>query len=126
MHVRERIAGRARIVAFIAIVVPFFVFSVTDLWLLIWVPTALVSFIAAAVWHSRIRIELNQHRRAARTLLMVDVAMGAALVVDAIMVARWPLTAVMIMALGIIIAMAALVLEPATTKATLGEVEGGV
>ena len=68
----------------------------------------------------------RQHRRAARTLLMVDVAMGAALVVDAIMVARWPLTAVMIMALGIIIAMAALVLEPATTKATLGEVEGGV
>lgn len=61
-------------------------------------------------------------RRAVRALLMVDVAIGAALVVDAIMVATWPLTAVLIMALGIVIAMAATVLEPATTKATLGDV----
>jgi hypothetical protein len=37
------------------------------------------------------------------------------------MLAAWPLTAVLTMALGIGIAMAALVLEPATTKAALGD-----
>jgi hypothetical protein len=45
--------------------------------------------------------------------------MGSALVVDALMLAAWPLTAVLTIALGIGIALAALVLEPATTKATL-------
>ena len=63
-----------------------------------------------------------ERRRTARMLLTVDVAMGVALAVDAIVLAAWPLTAVLIMALGIVIAMAAIVLEPATTKATLGEV----
>ena len=61
-----------------------------------------------------------EHRRAARALLIVDVLIGCALGVDAIMLARWPLTAVLTIALGIGIALAAMVLEPATTKATLG------
>ncbi|HET7217232.1 MAG TPA: serine/threonine-protein kinase [Vicinamibacterales bacterium] len=60
-----------------------------------------------------------ERRRVARALVLVDVLIGAALVADAIMLARWPLTAVLTMALGIGIALAALVLEPATTKATL-------
>ena len=46
----------------------------------------------------------------------------AALVVDATMLAAWPLTAVLTMALGVGIALAALVLEPATTRAQLGDV----
>jgi hypothetical protein len=49
------------------------------------------------------------------------VFIGSALVVDAVMLARWPLTAVFTMALGIVIGLAALVLEPATTRAALGD-----
>jgi predicted Ser/Thr protein kinase len=59
-------------------------------------------------------------RRTARALLIVDVLMGAALVVDAAAVAAWPLTAMLIMSLGVGIALAAIVLEPATTRAVLG------
>ena len=62
-----------------------------------------------------------ERRRAARALLILDVLIGSALGVDAIMLARWPLTAVLTIALGIVITLAAIVLEPATTKATLGE-----
>jgi hypothetical protein len=62
-----------------------------------------------------------EHRRARRALLFVDVVIGSALVVDAIMMARWPLTAVFTLALGILVALAALVLEPATTRAALGD-----
>ena len=65
-----------------------------------------------------------QHRRVARALLVVDVLMGSALVVDAAMLVVWPLTAMLTVALGIVIALAALVLEPATTKATLGDGDG--
>ena len=61
----------------------------------------------------------TERRRVARALVVVDVLMGSALVVDAVMLAAWPLTAVLTIALGIGIALAALVLEPATTKATL-------
>ena len=60
-----------------------------------------------------------ERRRLALVLVVVDVLMGSALVGDAFMLARWPLTAVLTMALGIGIALAAIVLEPATTKATL-------
>jgi len=44
--------------------------------------------------------------------------MGAALVVYAAMLTVWPLTAVLTMAIGIVIVLCALVLEP-TTKAAL-------
>jgi hypothetical protein len=60
-------------------------------------------------------------RRAARALLAVDLLVAAGLIVDAIMLAASPLSAVLTMALGIGIALAALVLEPATTKAALGD-----
>jgi len=62
-----------------------------------------------------------ERRRARPALLIVDVFIALALGADAAMLAAWPLTAVLTMALGIGIAMAALVLEPATTKATLGD-----
>jgi serine/threonine protein kinase len=64
---------------------------------------------------------VSEHRRAKRALLIVDVFIGSALVIDAVMLARWPLTAVFTMALGIVIVLAALVLEPATTRAALGD-----
>jgi serine/threonine-protein kinase len=64
-----------------------------------------------------------QHRRVARALLVVDVLVGSALVVDAVMLVAWPLTAMLTVALGIVIALAALVLEPATTKAALGDAD---
>lgn len=60
-----------------------------------------------------------ERRRVARGLVIVDVLMGVALGVDAVMLSKWPLTAVLTMALGIVIALATLVLEPATTKAAL-------
>jgi hypothetical protein len=59
-------------------------------------------------------------RRTARALLIVDVLMGAALLVDGASLGAWPLTAMLIMSLGIGIALAAIVLEPATTRAVLG------
>jgi hypothetical protein len=62
-----------------------------------------------------------ERRRAASALMIVDVLIAAALVADATMLAAWPLTAVLTMALGVGIAMAALVLEPATTRAVLGD-----
>lgn len=63
----------------------------------------------------------SERRRAASALMIVDVLMAVALVADATMLAAWPLTAVLTMALGVGIALAALVLEPATTKAALGD-----
>jgi len=63
----------------------------------------------------------SERRRAGSALVIVDVLIAAALVADATMLAAWPLTAVLTMGLGIGIAMAALVLEPATTKAALGD-----
>jgi hypothetical protein len=61
----------------------------------------------------------TERRRVARALVVVDVLMGVALGVDAILLARWPLTAMLTLAFGILIALASLVLEPATTKAAL-------
>ena len=66
-----------------------------------------------------------ERRRIARALLIVDVLMGSALVVDAVRLAAWPLTAVLTMALGIGILLAALVLEPATTTAALEDEQSG-
>ena len=63
----------------------------------------------------------SERRRAAPALMIVDVLMAVALAADATMLAAWPLTAVLTMALGVGIALAALVLEPATTKAALGD-----
>jgi hypothetical protein len=53
--------------------------------------------------------------------MVLDVLMGSALVLDAVMLVVWPLTAMLIVVLRIVIALAALVLEPATTKAALGD-----
>ena len=53
--------------------------------------------------------------------MVVDVLMAMALVADATTLAAWPLTAVLTMGLGVGIALAALVLEPATTRAVLGD-----
>jgi hypothetical protein len=60
-----------------------------------------------------------ERQRTMRTLVIGDLLVAVALGVDAIMMRAWPLTAVLIMALGIGIALATLVLEPATTKAAL-------
>jgi predicted Ser/Thr protein kinase len=64
-----------------------------------------------------------ERRRTARAQLAVDLFIACALIVDAVMLIIWPLTAVLTIALGIGIALAALVLEPATMKARLGESE---
>jgi serine/threonine-protein kinase len=64
---------------------------------------------------------LDERRRAGTAMLVVDLLIGAALVADGTLLAAWPLTAVLTMALAIGIALAALVLEPATTRAVLGE-----
>jgi hypothetical protein len=63
----------------------------------------------------------QERRRAASALLIVDLLIAAALVADATLLVAWPLTSVLTMALGVGIALAALVLEPATTRAALGE-----
>jgi hypothetical protein len=63
----------------------------------------------------------NERRRAAKALVIVDVLIAVVLVADGTMLAAWPLTAVLTMALAVGIAMAALVLEPATTRAALGD-----
>jgi serine/threonine protein kinase len=60
-----------------------------------------------------------ERHRTGRALLLADLLMAVALGVDAIVVRVWPLTAVMTMALAIGVALAALVLEPATTKGAL-------
>jgi hypothetical protein len=62
-----------------------------------------------------------ERRRTASALVIVDVLIALALVADATTLTVWPLTAMLTMALGVAIAMAALVLEPATTKAALGD-----
>jgi hypothetical protein len=63
----------------------------------------------------------SERRRASTALMIVDVLFALVLVADGTMLAAWPLTAMLTMALGIGIALAALVLEPATTKAALGD-----
>ena len=63
----------------------------------------------------------GERRRAATALMVVDVLMALALAADATTLFAWPLTAVLTMGLGVGIALAALVLEPATTRAVLGD-----
>lgn len=63
----------------------------------------------------------GERRRAAPALMIVGMLMAMALVANASMLAAWPLTAVLTMALGVGIALAALVLKPATTRAALGD-----
>jgi hypothetical protein len=65
----------------------------------------------------------DERGRTGGALMIVDVLIAVALVADASLLAAWPLTAVLTISLGVGIAMAALVLEPATTRATLGERE---
>jgi len=62
-----------------------------------------------------------ERRRATPALMIVDVLIALALVADATMLVAWPLTAVLTMALGVGIALAVMVLEPATTRAVLGD-----
>lgn len=62
-----------------------------------------------------------ERRRTGRALVGVDLALAAALIVDAVLLAAWPLTSVLTMSLAFGIALAAIVLEPATTRATFGE-----
>ena len=62
----------------------------------------------------------GERRRAAPALIVVDVLMAMALVADATMLTVWPLTAMLTMALGVAMVLAAVVLEPATTRAALG------
>jgi hypothetical protein len=63
----------------------------------------------------------HERRRASTALMIVDILIALVLVADGAMLAAWPLTAVLTMGLGIGIALAAVVLEPATTKAALGD-----
>jgi hypothetical protein len=63
----------------------------------------------------------GERRRVARTITFVDVLLGAALVADATLVAPGgPVAAVLTMSLGLGLALAALVLETATTRAAFG------
>jgi hypothetical protein len=59
--------------------------------------------------------------RTARVRLFTDVLMAALLTIDALLLATsWPLTAVLTIALATGIALAAILMEPATTNALLG------
>ena len=62
-----------------------------------------------------------ERRRITRALLVADLLIAVALGIDAMMLRAWPLTAMLILALGIGVALAALVLDPATTRGALGE-----
>jgi hypothetical protein len=63
----------------------------------------------------------GERRRTARALMIVDIALAAALAADGLFFAAWPLTLVLTIGLALSIALAATVLEPATTRATFGE-----
>ena len=63
----------------------------------------------------------GERRRAARALMTVDIALATALAGDALLFVAWPLTSVLTINLALGIALAAIVLEPATTRATFGE-----
>jgi predicted Ser/Thr protein kinase len=65
-----------------------------------------------------------ERRRAERTTMLVDLLFALLLLVDAVIVARMrALPAVFAVSLAVGIALAALVLEPATARAAFGEVE---
>ncbi|HKY19770.1 MAG TPA: serine/threonine-protein kinase [Vicinamibacterales bacterium] len=64
----------------------------------------------------------SELRRTHRVRLVADMLMAALLTMDALLLASpWPLTAVLTMALATGIALASLLMEPATTAALLGE-----
>jgi predicted Ser/Thr protein kinase len=66
----------------------------------------------------------HERRRAARLIVLVDVLFAALLLVDGVIVARVrALPAVFTVSLAVGIALATLVLEPATTHAAFGDVE---
>jgi predicted Ser/Thr protein kinase len=66
----------------------------------------------------------HERRRAGRVTMVVDLMFGALLLVDAVLIARVrALPAVFTVSLAVGIALAALVLEPATTRAAFGESE---
>src|SRR5262249_36593547 len=61
-----------------------------------------------------------ERQRAARAIVVVDLTMAGALGADAVVFAAWPLTTVLTLGLAVGIALAATVLEPATTQAAFG------
>ena len=63
----------------------------------------------------------RERRLARRATVVVDMVMAVALIADAVLFGARPLTAVLTMALAVGIALAATVLEPATTRAAFGE-----
>jgi len=63
---RERWAGRSRIVLFLLLLALFFVFPVTDVWLVVTASGTFVAFVAAVVWHRRVDRARDRARRAAR------------------------------------------------------------
>jgi predicted Ser/Thr protein kinase len=63
-----------------------------------------------------------ERRRIMRALLVADLSIAVALGIDAMMLRAWPLTAMLILAIGIGVALAALVLDPATTRGALGDI----
>jgi predicted Ser/Thr protein kinase len=66
----------------------------------------------------------EERRRAARAIVLVDLLFGALLLVDAVVIARVrALPAVLTVSLAVSIPLAALVLEPATTRGAFGELE---
>jgi predicted Ser/Thr protein kinase len=66
----------------------------------------------------------QEHRRAARVMVLVDLLFAALLLADAMIVVRVrALPAVFTVSLAVGVALAVLVLEPATTRAAFGEVE---
>ena len=63
----------------------------------------------------------TERRRTAWALFVVDMALAACLAADGVQFGAWPLTAVLTISLALGIALAAVVLEPATTRAAFGE-----
>jgi hypothetical protein len=66
LDARERIAGRARIAAFLVIVALLFLLKLTDPWTALWVSPAVIAFLIAVAWHRRIVVALGRSRRAGR------------------------------------------------------------
>ena len=62
-----------------------------------------------------------ERRRTGLATLVVDIAIAASLLADAVLFVAWPLTALLSMSLALCIALAAIVLEPATTRAVFGD-----
>jgi hypothetical protein len=71
-------------------------------------------------WVNRPRLTAER-RRLGRAVLTVDIALAAALVVDALLFAGQPLTSVLTISLAVGIVLAAAVVEPATARAAFGD-----